>query len=231
MTVTLDKRLALCASEVGGDYVCDIGTDHAYLPAELVLSGKCSRAVAADIGKGPLAAARQTLVKYGVSDRVKTVLSDGLCDIDTAGVTDIVIAGMGGELIADILRRGYGLGKFDGNVSLILQPMTRASYLRRFLCSEGYDSISEKAAVDGRFCYAVIKARTGGIKRECGDVSAEAGFGDINDPDVRAYIAAQYRRLKAAADGKQRSGNADAAAEIMLCRRIAGRLGTEDMIW
>lgn len=231
MTVTLDKRLALCASEVSGDYVCDIGTDHAYLPAELVLSGKCSRAVAADIGKGPLAAARQTLVKYGVSDRVKTVLSDGLCDIDTAGVTDIVIAGMGGELIADILRRGYELGKFDGNVSLILQPMTRASYLRRFLCSEGYDIISEKAATDGRFCYAVIKARTGGIKRECDDVSAEAGFGDINDPDVRAYIAAQYRRLKAAADGKQRSGNADAAADIMLCRRIAERLGTEDMIW
>ena len=92
----LDKRLKLCADMVSGDRVCDVGTDHAYLAAELLKSGKCSSAIAADINENPLKAARATLEKAGVADRAEIIRSDGLKDIPGSGITDIVIAGMGG---------------------------------------------------------------------------------------------------------------------------------------
>ncbi len=74
----LDKRLKLCADMVNGSRVCDVGTDHAYLIAELLSSGKCDTAVAADINEGPLSAARINLEKAGVTDKVDIILSDGL---------------------------------------------------------------------------------------------------------------------------------------------------------
>lgn len=57
----LDKRLLVCAEMTEGSFVCDIGTDHGYLPAYLLRSGKCTKAIAADIGEKPLAAAMATL--------------------------------------------------------------------------------------------------------------------------------------------------------------------------
>ena len=77
----LDKRLSACADFVKGSRVCDIGTDHGYLTAELLLSGKCKTAVAADINEKPLASAQKTLEKHGLTDRCELILSDGLKNI------------------------------------------------------------------------------------------------------------------------------------------------------
>ena len=96
----IDNRLKKCCEFVSGrGVVCDVGTDHAYLAAELVLSGKCNKVIASDIKSGPLEAARKTVEKYALSDKIELVLSDGLENIDGLGVSDIVIAGMGGETI------------------------------------------------------------------------------------------------------------------------------------
>lgn len=96
----LDKRLKLCADMVSGEgIVCDVGTDHAYLPVELILSGKCEKVIASDINEHPLDAAARTIKKYGVSDKISLVLSDGLENVPLDGVSDIIIAGMGGETI------------------------------------------------------------------------------------------------------------------------------------
>ena len=100
----LDNRLTACAELVGGEgIVCDVGTDHAYLAAELINSGKCSKVIASDINEGPLDSARKTVEKYGITDKVELVLSDGLKNVSLDGVSDIVIAGMGGETIAAII--------------------------------------------------------------------------------------------------------------------------------
>ncbi len=121
----LDKRLRLCADMVVGKRVCDVGTDHAYLAAALLAEGKCDTAIASDINEKPLAAARATLEKTCVLDRCTLILSDGLKNVPMDGITDIVIAGMGGELIAKILSESNGIN--DKN--LILQPMTRSEFL------------------------------------------------------------------------------------------------------
>ena len=51
--IPLSPRLLCCASMITGDFVCDIGTDHAFLPVYLVMSGKCTEAIATDIREDP----------------------------------------------------------------------------------------------------------------------------------------------------------------------------------
>ena len=100
----LDARLLSVAKFVReGAYACDIGTDHAYLPVYLVLIGRAVRALASDINKGPVERAKISVSKYGVSDKIDVILSAGLDGAADYPVTDIIIAGMGGELIASII--------------------------------------------------------------------------------------------------------------------------------
>ena len=102
--ITLDSRLSLCASFVRQDSkLADIGTDHAYLPVWLCQNGVCKSAVAADINPEPLSRGQLTIAQAGLEDKVKTRLSDGLKSISADEADDIVIAGMGGELIAKII--------------------------------------------------------------------------------------------------------------------------------
>lgn len=148
----LDKRLKLCADMVKGKGVCDVGTDHAYLIAELLTSGKCDTAVAADINEKPLASARSNLEKAGVIEKATVVRSDGLKNVPKEGMTDIVIAGMGGELIAKILSE---CGWLEG-INLVLQPMSKADVLLRYLWENGFEILERKAVREGKFYYTAI---------------------------------------------------------------------------
>ncbi|MDE5855244.1 MAG: class I SAM-dependent methyltransferase, partial [Ruminococcus sp.] len=134
----LDKRLQMCADMISGKgIVCDVGTDHAYLAVELIKSGKCEKVIASDVKEGPLESAHKTVEKYDVSDKVELVLSDGLENINLDGVTDIVIAGMGGETIVNILENYFWENSLE-NIRLILQPMSKPESLRKFLYNLGY---------------------------------------------------------------------------------------------
>ncbi len=216
----LDKRLKLCAELVRGTRVCDVGTDHAYLVAELLSEGKCVSAVAADINEKPLAAARETLEKAGVSRKVELILSDGLENVPEDGITDIVIAGMGGELIAGILSRCYWL---EGR-NLILQPMSRPEKLIDFLCGNGFEIIEQRAVTEGKFCYTVINAVKNGAKPF---VPAELfrilGKLDLNEPSARTYAERRAENLF-------REGRASGCtAKAALAAEIFKRIGRKDM--
>ena len=102
----------------------------------LVLSGKCPRAVVSDLREMPLENARQAIRRYHLEDRIVACLSDGLDEIAPDWAQDIIIAGMGGELIAAILARAPWL-RNEGK-RLILQPMTHAEDVRRFLYKNGF---------------------------------------------------------------------------------------------
>ena len=96
----LGPRLALCAGFVReGTVLCDVGTDHAYLPIWLLKTGKISRALACDIRPGPLETARKDGAKYEAGEGLSFRLSDGLRQVSPEEAEDVVIAGMGGELI------------------------------------------------------------------------------------------------------------------------------------
>ena len=124
--IKLDTRLKLAADEVRpGKKLVDIGTDHAYLPAFLVENGICTEAIAADIGKGPLENAKKVVsVSKDLNEKITLRLSDGLKEIRPDEAEDIVIAGMGGILISEILTSAPWVK--DETKRLILQPMSHA---------------------------------------------------------------------------------------------------------
>ena len=138
--IKLDERLAAAASFVRTDRrICDVGTDHALLPCFLCEQGAMS-VIASDVNANPLEAARANIEKYGFSDRITLLQSDGLRSVPPCD--DIIIAGMGGELIAQIIG---GCSFVSGDTRFILQPMTKAEILRRYLYANGYEILQEKA--------------------------------------------------------------------------------------
>lgn len=151
----LDNRLMLCASFVRENTsLADIGTDHAYLPVWLAKNGKIKSAVAADIKKEPLLRGESTIQKYNASNMVSTRLSNGLQEIGSEEADDIVIAGMGGEMIAFILDNcPWAKNK---SKHYILQPMTKAVTLRKYLYENNFEILREETAVADKRVYSVM---------------------------------------------------------------------------
>ena len=210
--ITLDERLKACAEYVSGKgTVCDVGTDHAYLPAYLILSEKCRNAVAGDINDGPLEFAEQTLNKYKLSDKIKLVKSDGLKNISPENVSDVIIAGMGGETISDILAEAEWL---RNGVNLILQPMTCAQGLRKWLYKNGYEIISERAVSHDRFNYTVINASYCGYRFNIGSVAENIGKINYSDKDGKLYVLKQIEKMQKIKSGLDMAGKSDEAYEF-----------------
>ena len=160
--MNLSKRLKMVADMVRcGSKVADIGTDHGYLPAHLIRSGKCPCGIAADLRTGPLENAKETLRIYGVEDKVQLRLSDGLDSVFSHECDDIVFAGMGGTLIAELIGRTEWLK--DQTKRIIVQPMTHSEDIRRFFVTNGFKIIREEACQDDRNYIAICAEYSGEI--------------------------------------------------------------------
>lgn len=163
--VKLSNRLKLLASFVpGGSFVADIGTDHGYLPVYLVLKGICPRAVAADINQGPLESARTNIMDKNASDRIDLRLGNGLRVLKPGEVDTLVIAGMGGGTIRDILSASPEVARMARR--LILQPMGDEMELRVYLLDNGWTLIDEELLLEDGRLYVVIVAERGTEKLE-----------------------------------------------------------------
>ncbi len=211
-----DKRLLACASFVsGGGIVCDVGTDHAYLPCYLVKNGVCKRAVAADVNPSPLAAAKENIQRAGLEDKIDTVLSDGLDGISPNGVTDVVIAGMGGELIADILGRG----KAFFSARFILQPMSKPERLRQWLWENGFEIACERACKEEIYYTVMLVKYTG---ENSAYTAAQCYIGALkgDSGDDKGYISKQAERLRKKGEGMKKSGSAQAQKYLQLAEKL-----------
>lgn len=217
----LDHRLATVPPFVRpGAVVADVGTDHAYLPIVLVGSGCARRAVASDIHRGPIERAAQHVAEYGLSDRIDTVLTDGLEGIRPYAPSDIIIFGMGGELIARILSDAPWVK--DVGIRLILQPMTHAECVRSYLAEQGFALVDEVLSCEGGKIYQTIVAEYAGEPYEIDEVTAELGcFAEYKkDEPLRVpFITHRIEVLEAAAAGKERAG-VDTAAERRFIERL-----------
>ncbi|MBC8535638.1 class I SAM-dependent methyltransferase [Feifania hominis] len=202
--IKLTERLMAAASQVRpGAVLADVGTDHAYLPVYLLEQGICRRAVASDLREGPLAHARRTVENSGFAERVKLVLCDGL-EAVPHDVTDIVIAGMGGETILSILKAAPFVKQ--GDKRLILQPMTDLPLVRRSLADDGFAIVRETLAVEqGRF-YVVMTLHYAGQPQNLG-FREQYLIGPCEAPAeiVRRYLAKLRRKYAIQAEGLRRS--------------------------
>ncbi|WP_433597299.1 tRNA (adenine(22)-N(1))-methyltransferase [Limosilactobacillus reuteri] len=154
----LSARLACVASLVpAGARVADIGSDHAYLPAALVLDGKIDFAIAGEVVKGPYENAVREIKDHQLEGRVIPRLADGLAAIEPADKVDIItIAGMGGSLIASILEKDKN--KLTGIKRLVLQPNVGESQLREWLMNNYYQIMNEKIIEEDNHIYEIIVA-------------------------------------------------------------------------
>ncbi len=156
----LTQRLMAMATQVEeGESVADIGTDHGYLPMYLHKEGITSKVIMADVSKGSLKKARVNCSDICPNETFDFRLGNGLKVIERGEVDNIVIAGMGGVLITEIL--GKDIGKTKTFKKLILQPRTAQGRLRFWLVRKGFKIVKEQLVKEGRFICEVITAVPG----------------------------------------------------------------------
>ncbi len=212
----LQPRLRLLADMVpAGAHLADIGTDHGYLPVWLMQQGRITSAIAADIGPEPLAHARRTAAEYGAALDLR--LCDGLRGIAAHEADTVVIAGMGGETIIQILTDSPW--PRDSGCTLLLQPQTKVELLRLWLSRNGYACENERLVWDKGKLYVVLQM-TAGEPFTPDEARLYAGFCLENDPLYGDYLEAQLRRLRHAAGAHCRPGEEKGGAFMITVRDI-----------
>lgn len=228
MSVPINKRLLACSSLVTeGAYLADVGTDHGYLPIYLLEGGKIQRAVLSDINEGPLAKARENVILFGLSDSVELILSDGASALSGKGITDLCVAGMGGELIAAIISKAPFI-KTD-RVKLILQPMSRPEALRAYLWDNGFEITNEIYVTDEGKHYVCLCAEFSGGSPEYSRADALFGRAEFFSPlseSMSAYMSAKLSSLCRVIEGK-RLGGADFSEEEAVLSELRKRLSAK----
>lgn len=201
----IDKRLLACA-----DYVreqarfCDIGTDHAYLPCYLVKHQRVISAIAADIHQNPLKSAQHTIESMGLIGKIQLIQSDGLQQIPPEQADDIVIAGMGGELIAQIIEACSWVK--DEKKRLILQPMTQLSFLRKRLYQLGYQILEETPVFENQRHYTVLLCQYTGQCKQIDELYSIVGeIPRNNTKEAIAFLCYQQKRKQKIVDGLKKS--------------------------
>ena len=204
MPTKLTPRLMTAVPYIrGGRLVADIGTDHAYLPIYLceqrrlspvtAKNGENLCAIAADINRGPVERADLHIAEARLTIYIKTLQTDGLMGLDAFDPADIIIFGMGGELIASILAAAPWAG--GAGKRLILQPMTHAEKLREYLLKAGFAIIGETLSREGDRIYQTICAEPAPEGYVPPTLSpAELAVGQaayrVTDPEQKALYAA-----------------------------------------
>ncbi len=215
----LQPRLQLLADMVpAGSRLADVGTDHGYLPVYLLQRERISCAIASDIVPGPLQHARQTAAEYEV-DGIDFRLCPGLDTIAPHEADTIVIAGMGGETIQAILTAAPWTA--DGSHLLLLQPMTKVEYLRKWLVDNEYTFTEEWLARDKDHLYPVFAVHGGHQP----PLTAAQQYGGVlldGDPLYADYLDERIAKLQKAISGLQKSTAADSTVKVKelteLCR-------------
>lgn len=165
------------------EVLADIGCDHGFIPIEAVKNGIVRRAVACDVSKPSLLKAEKNIRLAGLSEKIDTRFGDGLEPLSEGEADTVIIAGMGGILIADILKSGFSK---IGSSKLILQPMSNIPELRERLVNGGFSITGESLVREERRIYTVISAEIG--KTEDYDFEVGTALIDNKDPLLKEWL-------------------------------------------
>lgn len=139
--------------------IADIGTDHGYLPIELVKSGKCTKAIAGDVNEGPYLAAKRSVRDAGLLSKIDIRLGSGLSILQKNEVDIAIFCGMGGNLIRQLLIDEPDI--VNSLKGLILQPQQGYSALRHYLYEINWHIADEAIAKEDGRIYQIIYAVPG----------------------------------------------------------------------
>ena len=137
--------------------LADIGTDHGYVPLLALRNGICEKAIACDINKDPLAKGKLNAILEGIDDKIDFRLGNGFEPLEVNEVEEVVIAGMGGNLIRDIIEKD--LNKAASRNYLVLIPAQNPEVLREYLYKNDFEIIKEDLCFDEGIYYELFKVR------------------------------------------------------------------------
>ncbi len=206
--IRLSPRLAAVAALAGsGGSVIDVGTDHGYVPVWFVENGLFRRVAASDINAAPLERAKSTARERDALDKIDFYLSDGLKAVPGRFET-VVIAGMGGETMVDIISPCPWIGQ----ARLIFQPQSKLAELTSWLDGAGFVCQEAVLVEDAGKVYVAFRAKKG-----------EGGF-DLpraltGDPLLPGCLERERARLDRALAGLRRGAREDSAAYEKLAHR------------
>ena len=186
----ISKRLELVASFVPqGAILLDVGSDHAYLPIELIERGQIESAIAGEVVEGPYQSAVKNVEAHGLKEKIQVRLANGLSAFEEADqVSVITIAGMGGRLIARILEEG--LDKLADVERLILQPNNREDDLRIWLQDHGFEIVAENILEEAGKFYEILVVEAGQMKLSSSDVR----FGPFLSKEVSPVFVQKWQK-------------------------------------
>jgi tRNA (adenine22-N1)-methyltransferase len=194
----LSKRLNWIIEKLDKvEVIMDVGTDHGYIPIYLIKNNIAKKVIASDINKEPLKKAKINASLDGVLDKVDLRLGGGLSPLKNNEAEAVIIAGMGGNLIRDILEND--LNKVKNLDYLILQPAQNPEVLRKYLYKSNYEILDEDICLDENKYYEIFK-----VKYKIGDyISLEDIFYEISPtmlnkklPALKSYIEDKIERNK-----------------------------------
>lgn len=203
----ITERLRCILNYVSSEVIADIGTDHAYIPIELVKKNRVKRAIAADINEGPLKIAQKNIKSEGLSDRIETRLGSGISVLEKSEAGQIIIAGMGGELIEFIIKSDIEIAKGS---ELLLQPMNNQYELRKFLMYNGFKIIDEDIAVEGFKVYNIMRVVCGEAEKFGRDIDYHLPPYLKSNKFYPILYAKKEREFKKVIGGLKRSAKPDA---------------------
>lgn len=209
----IGERLNTVASLVPTCHtVADIGTDHGYVPAYLVISKKCCRVIASDIAQGPCQSALETKKKYNLHMEMEIRNASGLKGLYAGEAEAVVIAGMGGTTIVSILEEAPEIAETVD--TFVLQPMNAANVLRLWLVKHRYCIIEESLCKENDHIYVVLKAVHAKELQELSLLEAELGPCIMKTKPVlwQEYLrdkADCYRRLLCQMEASSAAMNSD----------------------
>lgn len=219
--VRLSKRLRAIADQViVGKDAADIGSDHALIPIYLLERGLAPRVILTDRREGPLEKARRNLTAAGIDmDPADIRRGDGLQVLENAEVATVLIAGMGGLLIAEILSAD--IAKAHSFERFVLQPRTAAPELRRWLTENSFLITNECLAPEGQRLCEVITAEPGRGRprqdREWSELDYEISplFLEVQEPCLQRFVDEKIRESERILRNLAQSRDPDAPGQIV----------------
>lgn len=163
----ITPRLKCIIDHTRGKKIADIGTDHAYIPIYLIENNLAEYVIASDIKKGPIDIAKYNIEKHNLSDKIKTRLGEGLLILEKDEVDTVIIAGMGGQLISEIIDNSEETAR---ECSLVLQPMNAQYELRKYLIENNFKITDEDIITEGFKVYNVMNVQSGKQKKFSNDI-------------------------------------------------------------
>lgn len=202
----LNGRLRMIAEKIPEcDILTDVGTDHAYIPIYAAEKGICRKAIAIDLRTGPLKMANANIKRHGVEEKIETRMGNGLEPISQEESDIVIISGMGGNLIRDILFSS--VEKAKKAKLLLLQPNNAPEVLRRWLYENGYNIMEELLEEDAGKIYCLITARWTGETERKDEFACYVGEKLLNTKVdlLRKYLEKKLKELDVIIEGRRKS--------------------------